>query len=346
MNSNYSVLISGATVFGGYSSSIGAALSELKWKVSYFDDEKVIANCKLFYNNKYVYRLIWKFLAKEVQNKLIKEIYFIKPDILFVIKGFYYSPGFIKKIKSIKPSIKLLHFNPDNSFNTWHFGNSNKWIRSSIYLYDIHFTWGQFLIKKLSEYGAKKVYYLPFACDLKLHQPEEINKVNSEFYGSDIAFIGTWDEEREWLLNQLLEYDLKIWGDGWHKANKNIQKKWQKIHVSGTDFSKVCANSKINLNIIRKQNKPAHNMRTFEIPASKGFVISNRTNEINKIYIENEEIICFDSVNELHNKIKYYLEENELRNSISVNAYRKTILEHTYKDRAKIIDMAINKIIN
>ena len=327
-------------MFGGYPTSLGRAFLDIGWEVHYFDDEENFHKKNIYSRNKYLFRLFWSRMAIVVQKLLLDEIGKINPYALLVIKGFYYSPKTIQKIKSNYPSIKVLYFNPDNTFNTWHFGNSNSWIRSSIDKYDIHLTWGRFLFNKLLENGAKKVFHLPFALDINLHKPSmrDDDEDEDEGYKSDISFVGSWDEEREWWLSQITDYDLKIWGNGWNKANKKLKLKWQRKEVVGEDFSKVCLNSKININIIRKQNNPAHNMRTFEIPGCKGFVISTRTAEQASIFIEGQDIVCFETPDELRQKINIYLKENELRESIAQNAYNKVISFHTYTERAKKIE--------
>ncbi len=338
-----SILISGSKVFGGYPTSLGRGFLELGWKVHYFDDEENLHKLNKYSGNKYLFRLFWPQMAKIVQKLLLDEIGHINPTALLIIKGFYYSPVTIKKIKFYYPHIKLLHFNPDNTFNTWHFGNSNNWIRSSINMYDIHFTWGQFLFNELFKNGAKKIYHLPFACDTHLHQPCIRKNDEMDLYESDISFVGSWDNEREWWLSQIVDFDLKIWGNGWNKANKNLKLKWQRKEVVGNDFSKVCFYSKININIIRKQNIPAHNMRTFEIPGCKGFVLSTRTTEQANLFIEGEEIACFDTPEELRNKINSYLKEKRMREKIAQNSYRKIIGEHTYLERAREIENILYK---
>ena len=126
--------------------------------------------------------------------------------------------------------------------------------------------------------GVQRVEYLPFGYDQKLHYPVDVSAAERKIYDSDVAFIGSWDEKREKWLNHLLDYDLKIWGSAWKKANKNLQRKWQGREAVGEEFSKVCNSAKIILNIIRKQNFEypgrnisSHNMRTFEVPACGDF---------------------------------------------------------------------------
>ena len=331
-------MISGSMVFGGLSSSLKKGFENIGWFVQWFDDQAIFTEQNRWATNRYSYRLFWRQLARTVQEQLISDVAQWKPALLLVLKGYYFAPEIIARIRKLSPATVLIHFNPDNSFNTWHFGTSNDWIRKSIPLYDIHFTWGEFLIPRLRAAGAKEVFHLPFACDPDLHRPAVLRKADFTEYGADVAFVGSWDEEREWWLSHLLDYRLKIWGYAWQKAAKNVRAKWQQKAMIGDDFSKVCCASKINLNFIRKQNIPAHNMRTFEIPACGGFMLSTRTSEQKAIWTEGEEIACFSSPQELTQMLDRYLADDQSRSTMASRANEKAHRRCSYTERARQIE--------
>ena len=299
----------------------------------------LLTNCKI------THRLFWRFLASSVQKKLIRQIEKDAPELVLIFKGWLIKPSTLRKIKSRFPNVKIFNLNGDNPFNTWHHGNSNFWIRKSIPLCDCYFIWGKFLIPKLEKAGAKMVEYLPFGCDPKLHYPVKVTSSEKKFYGSDVSFIGSWDKEREEWVSYLLDYNLKIWGNHWEKASKKVQDKWTKKEVIGEEYSKVINASKINLNFIRKQNRTAHNMRTFEIPACGGFMLSNRTPEQKEFFEEGKEAAYFDSPKELKEKIDYYLSHPKQRRKIAEEGYKKaTNYEYSYNARAEKVLEVYNSI--
>jgi len=332
------ILISGSMVLGGLAGSLKKAFERSGWTADGFDDVKPLIEQGRWATQRYVTRLFWRRLAHPVQTQLLSAVAELKPSILLVLKGFYYSPETLVKIRKMSPGTVLMHFNPDNTFNHWHFSNSNAWIRDTIPLYDIHLTWGEFLIPQLRAAGAKQVFYLPFACDPDLHHPISLNEAERSEFGADVSFVGTCDKEREWWLSHLLDYRLKIWGGNWEKAAKSVRAKWQRKFAIEDDFSKVCDASKINLNFIRKENVPAHNMRTFEIPACGGFMLATRTSEQETILAEGEGMACFSTPEELRNALDRYLADDQTRSIMASCARDRISRFHSYTERARQIE--------
>lgn len=338
------ILINGGRHKSGLTNTLVRAFEKLNCKTAIFGEEDLYNKYSQFLKNRYTNRTLWKLFSWPLQKKFLEAVRKEKPDLILILKGWFFCPRTLSKIKKENPQIKIFCFNPDNPFNTWHFGNSNNWIRRSIPLYDAYFIWGKFLIERIKEAGAKRAEYLPFAYDPELHYPVEVSEKEKKIYGSDIAFIGSWDEERERWLNKLIDsitdnsITIKIWGNHWQKANKKLQEKWQRKEMIGEKFSKVCNASKMILNFIRKQNSSAHNMRTFEVPACRGFMLSTRTPEQQDFFEEGKEADYFSTPEELKQKIDFYLKNEELRKKIVKAEYEKLInSDYAYTDRAKKI---------
>jgi len=226
-------------------------------------------------------------------------------------------------------------------FNNWHFGNSNNSIIKSIKYYDINLIWTNYHREKMISHGAKLLFLFPFAADPFLYKVD-IQNINTD-YKYDISFVGSWDEERERILNELLNYDLNIWGNDWHKANTKLRKKWKGVEAVGDNLLEICIQSKINLNLIRKQNIPGLNMRTFEIPYCRGFFISTRTIDATNIFKENLSGGYFTGTQELKSQINYFLKNKESRTKKIIFA-KEISKNHTYEIRVRDLLKYINNI--
>lgn len=279
-----------------------------------------------------VHRLFWRWLCRSLNERFLSLIEETKPDLIFVCKGWHVSPKTLKTIKKRRPDIPLFCFNQENPFSLWNISYSNPWMLKSIPLYDVYFTWGKFLIDKIKKAGAKRVEYLALGFDPKFDHPTEVNDEERKKYGSDIAFIGSWDKERDEWLSYLADFDLKIWGGGhWKDASPRLRAKWQG-YVD--DFPKVCAASKIVLDILRKQMQPAISLKAFEVSACKGFFMSNKGGEIPDFFEEGKEVVTFSDPKDMVEKVKFYLDQDELRKKIAEAAYKK-VQNYSYVERAK-----------
>ncbi len=91
--------------------------------------------------------------------------------------------------------------------------------------------------------------------------------------------------------------------------------------------------SKINLNMTNRPIKTGLPLRIFDLMGAGGFVISNYQAEIPEHFIPDEDIVLFDSIPDLLNKIDYYLAHDAERIQIAKNGYEKVKRNHSYDIR-------------
>ena len=322
--------------YGSLGLSYYNAFKQAGCDVNQFDLIQEYGSINPFANNKYIDKLFGGLFYRHLNENLLKIINLLKPDLIFIIKGSFIFSETIREIKKINHTL-VFNFNPDNPFNL-NPAASNNLIRGSIPYYDCYFIWGKFLLPQIKSTGVKFVEYLPFAYDPTLHYPVKVTDEEKKVYGSDIAFIGSWDKEREQWLENLLDYDLAIWGNAWNKLKNGslLKQKWKRRAALGEDFAKICSASKIILNLVREQNGNAHNMRTFEVPACKGFMLTTRTKEQGELFEEGRGIACFETPRELKMKIDEFLKNENAIRGFKIEANKK-VQPHTYYERAEKI---------
>ena len=197
-------------------------------------------------------------------------------------------------------------------------------------------------MKKLKETGQPNAFYLPCSVDPDIHK-QAISFKNRK-YPINLSFLGTYQKNRLELLQKLSEYSPKIWGYHWNKVSKKnpVYKGIQKQQFHGNkklaDVKKMCKvfnNTKINLNIHYPHSIESVNLRTFEISATKSFQLCDNFKDLKNLYKPNKEIVTYDNIAELKEKIDYYLDNKEERHKISQKAYERTIKDHTFVNRYK-----------
>lgn len=335
------ILISGAETHGGLATSYVRAFQQLGHEVTQFDDQGRYENHYGPINNRYTHRFLWRLFARPLQSEFMDVVDEEDPDLLLIFKGWFFKPETIKEIQRRHPDTPIFCYNQENPFRD-EFAYSNQWIVGSIPLYDAYFTWGEFLVEHLKEAGANRVTHVPFAHDPGLHYPVEVTGEDQERFGSDIAFIGTWSEKREEYINALLDNDIQVWGNMWRRADADVQGVCTHEAVYGEDFSKVCNSSKVVVDILREQMVPSHSMKCFEIPACGAFFTCNPGHELDQFYDIGEEIVTFETPEDLGGQVEYYLNHDNERARIAERGQER-VQEHTYERRAKtILDVYTN----
>ena len=100
-----------------------------------------------------------------------------------------------------------------------------------------------------------------------------------------------------------------------------------------SEMPKVFAASKINLNFTIPNIKSGLPLRIWDVLGSGGFLMTNFQAEI-PYYLKNkEDLVCFESVEELVELCGYYLAHEEERRQIAENGYKKVSAYHTYEQR-------------
>ncbi|WMJ90224.1 CgeB family protein [Anaerocolumna sp. MB42-C2] len=104
-----------------------------------------------------------------------------------------------------------------------------------------------------------------------------------------------------------------------------------------TEMPKVFRHSKINLNITLRTIKTGIPLRIFDIMGAGGFVLTNYQEEILDYFEDGKDLIIYENIADLKNKIGYYLAHEEERKQIAQKGYKKIKEYHTYQTRLDYI---------
>jgi spore maturation protein CgeB len=306
------------------------ALRKLKYKnIRFFENNFFFyIFCVLQkFNNKYLFAVFYFF-----QNlKFKKFIYKNDLKILIIFKGIELNSNAYKVIK--KKNITLINIYTDDPFNFSSSATSSKNIIKNIKKYDIFCIWSKEIKKKLERrFKRTSFYHLPFGYSSENHT---LNK--NIIIKKKISFIGSFDQHRYKILKKI-ERRVDIYGNDWPSFEKH------KVHkyLKNKKFSKIIAHSNICLNILKKQNLGSHNMRTFEIPAMNGLMLTTRSYEQNKLFPEHSASIMFDGVQELNKKIEYIFNHPKKVKKIRSKGFLLA-KKHNYVERIKCLIRIINK---
>jgi spore maturation protein CgeB len=216
--------------------------------------------------------------------------------------------------------------------------------RNHAHLYDFYFTiQDDGFFGLLEKMGVKHFYYLPLAADPAVHRPLDMSPSEKACFGSDISFMGAGYYNRERMLQGLLDYDIKVWGNDWNPLSAiwpHVQREGQRLTTEET--VKVFNASKISVNL---HSSVCHegvnpfgdfiNPRTFEIAACGGFQLVDQRSMLSRHFEIGNEVVCYQSLEELREKISYYLMHPDERKRIALHGRQRVIREHTYEHRMR-----------
>lgn len=252
-----------------------------------------------------------------------------RPTRVIVIKGGDVGPSTVEAVRAATPGAVIVCLATDDPFNSQ---VSSKTLRAAISSYDMYITTKRLTVPDLMTVGARNISVANFAYKPTVHFPEP-GPIRSEFE-SDVAFIGTYDKDRADLLAELTRHRslrLRIWGGGW-KHDRRLRALAEPV-VNGRDFRLAVKGAKILLNFVRHSNRDDHSMRTFEIPACGGCMLSERTGPHEEWFAALPQSL-FNGVEELQRNIDMLLASPNHRIDLA-KAQRSWLLagQHTYTDR-------------
>ena len=95
--------------------------------------------------------------------------------------------------------------------------------------------------------------------------------------------------------------------------------------------------------VLLKKNKEQVKGRHYEINGSGGFQLSYFVPGLNLVYEIDREIAVYENVRNMPGEINFFLQNEDIRNSIANKGYERSLKEHTAQ---KYLENLINKVMS
>lgn len=100
-----------------------------------------------------------------------------------------------------------------------------------------------------------------------------------------------------------------------------------------TVMPQVFASSKINLNITLRTIRTGIPLRVVDVLGCAGFLISNYQEELADYFVIGQELEMYENIEDLYAKVKFYLDNEDIRSKIAQNGLEKIERDFTFKAR-------------
>jgi len=164
--------------------------------------------------------------------------------------------------------------------------------------------------------------------------------INSHLFEYDVSFVGQKHGQmpngkflRSEIIDAMMNAGIRIdlFGNYWDGYEN-----WHGYKTDFYDIIRVFKTTKVNLNLSNPwhhRTMPQIKGRHFEIPQCLGFQISTPADDLSSYFEDGKEIVIVNSVADLIDKTKYYLEHSEERQMIASAGYLRMLKDHQWYHR-------------
>jgi spore maturation protein CgeB len=203
---------------------------------------------------------------------------------------------------------------------------------------------------ELTEFGIRDLQHVRHGFDPEVHRPLMLSAAQRKHYECDVSFVGCWSRENEdsilHILRQLSGLTVRVFGPGWNYASNELKQRMGsnlKGGAFGDELAIVYCASRVNLGLLRRAAGNAAifdqtTARTFQIPATRSFMLHEDTAEVRSFFREGEEILLFAGNDDLVGKIDVALKDEDLRMRICRQGYERCLAEpYDYSSSARSV---------
>lgn len=340
--------------FYGIDTSISGALENLGFKVTLKNYRTKLNLIEIISKRvqrkvpfaKMIFNKPLKFFLDEENKYYLSRIKYEKPDLLFIIKGETIFPKSLEIIKK-ENKIPIIAYIWDDPFYSYAGQFSDDYRKNNFYmgmhLYDYIFVYDPYYVEEIKKHGISKVSYLPLATDTAKYKKVNLTEDEKQAYNFDVCFVGTPHPNRVKILENLTEFKLGVFGNGWRKLYMfDKLPHYYKGEAIGEKVLKIYSCSKIVLNVHDPEAKYGVNTRTFDILACGAFELVDYKQELENLFKVGEEIIYYKDSTDLKRLIRFYLNNLRECNNIAEKGKTKVLNSHTWYHRMKEMINVLN----
>lgn len=252
-----------------------------------------------------------------------------RPDTIFVYRGTHLTAATIRKLREEFPAAVLVGYNNDDPFAQGHPFWLWRHFLAAVPEYDLMLAYRHHNLDDFRRIGAREVGLLRSWFIPERNYPVQLTMEERSRFGCDVVFAGHYEDDgRLQDLEAVVQagFHFRLFGPEWERAvasSPDLCRCAPVEPVRGEDYNRALCGAKIALCFLSTLNRDTYTRRCFEIPATGTFMLAQYSDDLASLYQEGEEAEFFRSREELLEKLRYYLHDEEARQRVAAAGMRK-----------------------
>jgi len=242
-----------------------------------------------------------------------------RPDIFWADKLLSLQPHTLEKLRRM--GIVSISYMIDNVFGV---RGDPGWrlYKKGLTHFDLHAVQRDKNVLDYREHGARDVLKIQTAYEPTIHFPPPAGWSDND-RDRGVSFIGTpYDDRANFLTRLWKEFGLPVVISGSSVWTERLSPETAKAlytgkEVYGADYRESIWRAKINLSFLTHSNHDEFAHKSFEIAACEGFLLAERSPGHAARFVEDEEAVFFEGIDECVEKVRRYLPDEAARARIA-----------------------------
>ena len=258
-----------------------------------------------------------------------------KPDVFWSDKVLKLRPATLDRLRTM--GILSVSYMIDNAFGPRRDPGWRLYVKCVPH-FDLHITQRDVSVRDYLARGARDVMKIQTAYEETIHFPPPAGWSDKD-RDREVSFVGTPYDNRAAVLAQLAEAGVPVAVSGmrstWARALSGpmMNRVFYSDPLFEDRYREAIWKSKINLSFLTRANLDEYTHKSFEIAGCQGFLLAERCPGHQEKFVEDEEAVFFEGVDELKAKIARYLPDEAARARIAAAGRVRAVRDGYGNDR-------------
>lgn len=253
------------------------------------------------------------------------------PETVFFYNVQLIDRATVRALKRAAPRAVLCQYANDNPFSPRAVPGLWRNFLRSIPEFHVHFVYRQSNAEHFRQRGASEVhllrsYFIP-GDDFPTPAAERLSR-----FECDVVFAGHYEDDgRTAVLESIMRagYRLKVFGGGWSgalpqlAADSPLRTLYPIAPVTGPEYRQAICGAKAALCFLSTINCDTYTRRSFQIPAMRVAMLSQRTPDLAALFEEDREACFFSSTDEMLRQLQRLVTDDYHRATVADGGYTR-----------------------